>query len=123
LNGWTVYLDDNNNSVLDAGEYAFPTTNDGIHEGAFWFTKQQATPGTYTVRAVRPADVTSKFPSGPGFLHLVTVSANQSIIGAFGHPSRQRTEPFKDSNGTTWTGTEFGTVMKKGERVFECTWT
>ena len=81
LNDWTVYLDLNNNDMLDGGEPTAITMNDGTHDGAYWFTDLVA--GDYTVREVVPAGWTQTYPGGPDFEHLVAITPGLIMQGAF----------------------------------------
>ena len=74
LTGTTVYLDMNNNGVLDTGE---PSTQTGYYAG---YAFSYLAPGTYHVRQVAPAGWTQTSPAGGGSLD-VTVAAGQSSLG------------------------------------------
>lgn len=84
LNGWTVYLDLNNNDQFDLGLEPFSVTaNDGLHDGAFSFSG--LAPGTYTIREVLLPGWEQTFPGGPTFEHVVTLDdATPTVIGTFG---------------------------------------
>jgi protocatechuate 3,4-dioxygenase beta subunit len=68
LAGWTVYLDRNNNSVLDPREFSATTTS----AGQFTFAGLAA--GTYTVRQVTPSGWAQTSP-----VATVTLPTNNSI--------------------------------------------
>jgi len=81
LAGATVYLDTNNNSVLDAGEQSLFTSSDlfytpAVNEaGTYAFTHLPA--GNYVVRMILP-DTLSATPAAQ-LVHNVTVAAAQRI--------------------------------------------
>ena len=81
LDGWTIYLDLDNDNQFDASEPSFVTTADGTNHGAFWFL--DLAPGTYTVREVLKPGWTQSYPVAPDE-HTVTVVAGQAVEGAFG---------------------------------------
>ena len=81
LNDWTIYLDLNNNDMLDGGEPTAITMNDGIHDGAYWFT--DLVPGDYTVREVLPTGWTQSYPGTPDFEHVVTITSGLIVQGEF----------------------------------------
>ncbi len=76
LPGVVVYLDENNNNSLDAGESWVTTAADG----SFLFLN--LTPGDYIVREVVPADYLRTFPILQNF-HAVTLGAGQSVDGLY----------------------------------------
>jgi len=82
LNGWTVYLDLNENDQLDADEPVSVTANDGVNNGAFSFTNVQ---GEFTVREVVQAGYQQSYPAVE---HIVAVSPDTSVQGRF-----EMTEP------------------------------
>jgi hypothetical protein len=73
--GETIYLDANNNSILDTGELSTTTT---AGTGAFSFTNVPA--GAYVVRQVLPAGYTQTSPANGYGLHI-SVSNGGSITG------------------------------------------
>jgi hypothetical protein len=81
LAGATVYLDTNNNSVLDAGEQSLLTSSDlfytpAVNEaGTYAFTHLPA--GNYVVRMILP-DTLSATPAAQ-LVHNVTVAAAQRV--------------------------------------------
>jgi hypothetical protein len=83
LAGVTVYLDGNNNGVLDTGELSAvtqaddPATANANEAGQYRLTGLSA--GTYTVREVVPTGSTQAFPTGGA--HTVVLSAGQIVQG------------------------------------------
>jgi hypothetical protein len=76
--GWTVFIDANNNGVLDTGEQFATTDAQGN------FTLGGLQPGTYIVREVLQPNWQRSAPAAGYF--MVTVSAGQSVTGlAFGN--------------------------------------
>ncbi len=73
MSGVTLYLDANNNGVLDAGEATAQSGGVMGIGGSYSFT---VTPGTYTVRAVAPSGKAVSAPATGSF--TVTVSAGQT---------------------------------------------
>lgn len=65
LGDWTIFLDENANGLLDAGEQSTTTDSDpqSPHYGWYWF--EDLYPGTYTVCEVLPAGWLQTFPSNP----------------------------------------------------------
>jgi RTX calcium-binding nonapeptide repeat (4 copies)/von Willebrand factor type A domain/Calx-beta domain len=81
LGGVKIYLDLNNNGVLDTAEPTQITAIDNINTTNIDETGQYSfnvAPGTYTVREVVPAGYTQSFPNSPAF-HTVTVAAGQTV--------------------------------------------
>ena len=72
LAGWTIWLDDNQNGVIDAGEQTSVTDN----MGHYFFTGLAA--GTYTVAEEPKSGWSQTYPGGPG-THTITVSPPVSI--------------------------------------------
>jgi hypothetical protein len=70
--GCVVYLDADNDAVLDPGERRYVTQN-----GTFTFAALP--PGTHVVRAVTPDGYRPTLPDGGAY--VVNVSANQSVTG------------------------------------------
>jgi hypothetical protein len=83
LAGVTVYLDGNNNGVLDTGELSAvtladdPATANANEAGQYRLTGLPA--GSYTVREVVPAGSTQAFPTGGA--HTVALTAGQTVQG------------------------------------------
>lgn len=97
LEGWTIYVDANNNSTLDAGE-AFEVT-DGI--GYYQFNQFLA--GTYVLREVMKDGWVQTAPL-LGF-HSVTFSSGESDLSIdFGNRLIDGTDPFaaEDIVGNIW---------------------
>lgn len=85
LSGWTVYLDRNNNDVLDAGESTSVTDGNGR------FVFADLATGTYSVREQPPSDAWEQTYVGPSaFEHAVAVDPLNGIavVGGF-----ESTEP------------------------------
>ncbi len=76
--GWTVYLDLNNNDVLDVGEPTDVTDADGFYEF------NPLLDGTYTVREVLQTGATQTYPGGPDFEHVIVVGEGESVSGTSG---------------------------------------
>ncbi|MBW3597989.1 MAG: VCBS repeat-containing protein, partial [Planctomycetes bacterium] len=74
LSGVTVFLDQNDNSVLDPNEAS--TTTDAFGDYLF----SNLAPGSYIVREIPPAGSQQTFPSGDG-AHRVTLSSGETISG------------------------------------------
>lgn len=73
LAGVTIYVDTNNNNILDTGE---PTTV----TNAIGYSFTNVPVGTHTVREVVPTGFSQTFPPAPG-AHTVTLTAGQQIGG------------------------------------------
>ncbi len=91
LNGWIIYVDTNDNNVRDVGEPAFATTNDGTHDGAFWFTVQNlnldhvdSPTGTFILREDLPSGLTQSYPGSPDFEYRVSVDLRKPISERYG---------------------------------------
>ncbi len=105
LSGITVYLDLNNNSILDAGEPETQTSADlyytpAVDEaGAYSFT--HLAQGTYTVRAVLPA-VLDATPAGERE-HVVAIAQAENRSGvdfaAVFRPNEIHGTQYEDANG------------------------
>ena len=78
LSGWTIYLDANNNGVLDEGE-KFKVTD---AEGKYLF--EELTPGTYTVREVLQVGWTQTAPE-KGFADVTLTVQDPVQIVDFGN--------------------------------------
>ncbi|GBL10997.1 poly(beta-D-mannuronate) C5 epimerase 5 [Microcystis aeruginosa Sj] len=82
LGGVSIYLDLNNNGVLDAGEPTQvtavdnPSTTNIDEAGQYSFTNVQ--PGTYIVREVVPSGFSQTFPNSPNY-HTVVVGSGQTV--------------------------------------------
>ncbi|MFZ1075668.1 MAG: SdrD B-like domain-containing protein [Minisyncoccia bacterium] len=98
LSGWTIYLDTNNNGILDPGE---PSTVTDSH-GAYRFTGLAA--GTYHVREVQQTGWTSTYPS------KIAISDTYDIALAAGQIAKNKNfgnfklgtisgEKYNDKNG------------------------
>ena len=72
LEGWTIYLDLNNNGVLDADEPSQVTNA----RGDYWFMGLD--PGAYTVDEVQQEGWAQTYPGEP---HVVFVERGQSLEG------------------------------------------
>jgi hypothetical protein len=90
LAGVVVYLDDNNNNILDSGESWMTTGSDGS------FAFLNLTPGDYIVREVVPADYIRTYPILQNF-HAVTLASGQSVDGLF-FANFEKCEPNTISN-------------------------
>ena len=77
LNGWTIYLDENGNEMLDAGERQFETRSDGFRDGVFWFTGLTAR--DYAVREVLQSGWAQSYPGLPALEHIVAVDPPNNI--------------------------------------------
>ena len=93
LNGVTVYVDDNNDDVLNnpisgdgvcdanATESCSITANNGSNDGAFSLV--DLTAGTHTIREVLSGGLLQSFPVAPGE-HSVTLASGEISSGTFG---------------------------------------
>jgi len=82
LNDWTIYLDLDQNGLLDgATEPFFETRWDGQHDGAFWF--DGLAPGSYVVREEVPELWKQSYPGGGTQQHQVVVSGPGSVVGTW----------------------------------------
>ena len=97
LQGWTIYIDSNNNSQLDVGEPSTVTAADGT------YTLGSLIAGTYEVCEVQQAGWTQTFPQTLDGCHTVTVGPNATNIN-FGNNSTVATTGAKfndlDGDGT-----------------------
>ncbi|QDV57668.1 SdrD B-like domain-containing protein [Rosistilla oblonga] len=85
LNDWIIYVDNDNDGLLDADEPRFTTQNDGEHDGAFWL--DGLGPGQYMLREVLPSNSLQTYPGvATDWGHEITISSdpNAQIIGRFG---------------------------------------
>jgi uncharacterized protein (DUF2141 family) len=73
LSGWTVYIDLDNDSILDAGEKRVTTDS----SGAYKFSNLSA--GTYKIRVVRPSGWTQTTPSN-NFGRNASLSTSSSRV-------------------------------------------
>ncbi|UJS04088.1 Calx-beta domain-containing protein [Cylindrospermopsis raciborskii] len=81
LGGVSIYLDLNNNGVLDIGEPNQLTASDdrsttNDEEGQYSFTNLQ--PGTYIVREVVTSSFSQTFPNNPDY-HTAVVASGQTV--------------------------------------------
>ncbi|MGK7891490.1 MAG: S8 family serine peptidase [Leptolyngbyaceae cyanobacterium] len=95
LAGWTIFLDENNNGILDSGETSTVTDSDGDY--AFFV---QA--GTYTVAAVLQPGWTQTYPSTDR--HTVAIADQETISdldfgGALSNPAEIQGTQWHDLNG------------------------
>lgn len=91
LDNITVYLDHNNNGVLDPDEpYQLTqpdTSNSRLGETRYFYSFENLLPGTYTVRQVEPNGYEESNPSSGSFVDEVTVSGGEVYEHLFGlHP-------------------------------------
>ncbi len=75
LNGWTIYIDSNNNGMLDSGEPTAVTSGSGALTGLYSFNNLFA--GTYVLREVLQPGWIATYPAGGKY--TVTLANNQSI--------------------------------------------
>jgi len=99
LPGWTIYLDENNNGELDAGERTTVTEPDGTYEFL------NLSPGTYYVGEVNQANWEQTFPIG-GTHQVAVVSGEDTGNIDFGN--------WVDV--ATISGTKFNDVNQNGQR-------
>lgn len=71
LNGWTVFIDDNENGSLDTGERSMVTQNHNDQDGWYWFDGVVA--GSYQVCEVAQSGWTQTSPVTANGCHTVTV--------------------------------------------------
>ncbi|WP_235111743.1 putative Ig domain-containing protein [Acaryochloris sp. 'Moss Beach'] len=91
LDNITVYLDNNNNGVLDPNEPYQLTQRDNsnsrLGETRYYYSFENLLPGTYTVRQVVPNGYEESNPSSGAFVDEVTVSGGEVYEHLFGlHP-------------------------------------
>ncbi len=80
LSGWTIFLDANDNSILDTGE--FSTVTDAF--GNYQFS--DLIPGSYNVREILQSNWELSTPRGGNGKHAVTISGGDQIEGlSFGN--------------------------------------
>ena len=82
LEGWTVYLDANDNGVPDGGD-AVETTGSG---GSYSFSGLSA--GTHTVRVVWPEGWERTFPSAFDFSEKLDITLTSALLRDFSLPSK-----------------------------------
>lgn len=75
LPGWTIYLDSNDNNVLDSDETSTVTDAAGYYE----FTGLES--GTYNVREVILPGWTQIVPGGPDFKHVINLAPEAVVTG------------------------------------------
>jgi len=115
LAGVTIYLDQNNNEQLDAGEMSTVSVNDdpgttSVDEtGMYWFNDLAA--GTYTVREIVPSGYEQTYPvAGGGAYQLLGISVNDPAIGA----TAARLFDIDTSNGTAGNARDTGLAIPIG---------
>ncbi|MCA9145054.1 MAG: DUF5050 domain-containing protein [Planctomycetales bacterium] len=79
LSGWTIYVDANNNSQLDAGERATTTEVDGS------YTLESIPPGSHVVREVLQAGYAQTLPGGSSQSYTVDLSSSDASNVDFGN--------------------------------------
>ncbi|PSF35821.1 hypothetical protein C7H19_15470 [Aphanothece hegewaldii CCALA 016] len=88
LENITVYLDLNNNEVLDELEPRQVTKQDNsnsiLGESPYYFTFDNLLPGTYTVRQVIPNGTQQTTPKSGSFIDTVTVTGGETFSHLFG---------------------------------------
>ncbi|NJO28117.1 MAG: RHS famlily protein, partial [Richelia sp. SL_2_1] len=79
----TVYLDLNNNGILEEGEPSQLTKKDTstsiLSKNRYYYTFEDLLPGTYTVRTVVPDGYTLTTPASGAFVDTVTVNGEDFI--------------------------------------------
>lgn len=79
LAGWQIYIDANNNNILDPGEQVVATDSLGH------YTLSGLAAGTYVVREVQPGGWASTVPApvpGQGAFYDVTLESNTSVVSS-----------------------------------------
>ncbi|BAZ48519.1 YD repeat protein [Nostoc sp. NIES-4103] len=88
LENITVYLDLNNNGLLDENEPWQLTKEDEsnsiLGETKYYFTFNDLLPGTYTVRQIVPNGYVQTTPSANGFVDTVTATSDSTFSHLFG---------------------------------------
>jgi Ca2+-binding RTX toxin-like protein len=106
LGGWTIYLDLNNNGILEPFEPSTVTLHDDPstpenEAGHYEFTG--LVPGTYVVRELLPPDWVQSLPGAAGdYRHVVTLAAGEAAEGLDFANSREVTiggRKWLDANG------------------------
>ena len=107
LSGWTIYMDQNQNSVLDSGEMSTVTGSDGS------YTFENLIPGTYYVREVQQENWTQTTANPAG----ITVSSGTVATGVdFGN---QRVEQLNSVSGMKFNDMDGDGVQDAGEPGLE----
>jgi len=73
LGGWTIFLDDDNDGVLDGGETSTVTTPDG----SYWFAGLAA--DTYTVAEVLQPGWRQSVPGDPSFAYTIALGPGGAV--------------------------------------------
>ncbi len=103
LGGWTIFLDDNQNGLLDAGEISTATAADGT------YSFRGLTPGTYLVAEERRPGWIQTFPASPGN-HVVMLAAGDVATDVdFGNL------PAAEIHGMKWNDLNGNGVRDAGE--------
>lgn len=108
LSGWTIWLDKNNNNVLDAGDLSTTTDSNGN------YTFSNLTVGTYYgnsygVKEVQQTNWTQTYPAG-GTQYVTVISGTNATGIDFGNHRDTGTIELKKS----WSGTGGQTTLKIG---------
>jgi hypothetical protein len=74
LSGWTIFLDINNDGILDGGEHSTVTDRNGKYQFI------NLGPGIYNVREVLPSGWAQTFPLAPG-KHTVVLISGLEVTG------------------------------------------
>ena len=102
MEGVTVYLDLNNNEVLDADEPSQVSRKSeqlaasllGNSDNNFYFTFDNLLPGTYTVRQITPNGFIQTAPED-SFIDTITIGGGETYTHLFGN---HKVEPVPNSN-------------------------
>ncbi len=106
LEGWTIFLDQNENGVLDAGEVS--TTTDEFGEYSF----TGLVPGPYTVAEVMQPDWSQSYPAS-GSYGMTLVSGDVASDMNFGNYA------FGEISGTKWDDLNINGIREDGEPGIE----
>ena len=96
MDGWVIYLDANNNGMLDSGEVSTSTSsmdvngNGSIEEnerGLYWFTDLE--PGIYIVREVLQPNYVQRTPNPP----TLVITTNEIYVGGPGQAMLLQDDP------------------------------
>ncbi|MFA6572816.1 MAG: SdrD B-like domain-containing protein [Patescibacteria group bacterium] len=71
LSGWTIFIDENENGILDGEEQSTITSDDPEHLGWYWFEDLPA--GDYRVCEVQQSDWAQTYPQTADGCHTVTL--------------------------------------------------